>query len=97
MDDEDLDLEEYEFDIIYDTSKSVWVSTLINGNYLVNVKSPGFKEVNQLLQIRPGIKDFQIKMVPLSKSRQSIFVQAVDIQSGNPIKGVFFEMWRESA
>jgi len=49
---EDLDVEEYEFDIIYDQSKGVWVSSLRSGNYLINMRAKGFKELNQFVEIQ---------------------------------------------
>jgi hypothetical protein len=36
---EDMDLEEYEFDIVWSKDKEIWVTTLINGEYLLNVKA----------------------------------------------------------
>ena len=49
-----MDLEEYEFDIVWNQDKNCWVTTLINGNYLIHVKAKGFKEINEIISIRPG-------------------------------------------
>lgn len=43
---EDMIEEEYEFDILWDARKELWVATLRPGNYLINVKAKGFKEFN---------------------------------------------------
>lgn len=47
----EMDLEEYEFDILWNASKDLWVTTLMNGNYLINVKAKGFKEINEVIAI----------------------------------------------
>lgn len=49
-----MDLEEYEFDILWNSEKEVWVTTLVNGNYLINVKAKGYKEINEVIAIMPG-------------------------------------------
>jgi hypothetical protein len=35
-------MEEYEFDIVWSRDKNIWVSTLRDGNYLINAKCRGF-------------------------------------------------------
>jgi hypothetical protein len=37
-------LEEYEFEILFDSSKGVWTTDLLKGNYLINVRAPGHPE-----------------------------------------------------
>lgn len=43
--------EEYEFDILWDSNKVLWVTTLRNGRYLINAKIKGFKEINEYVEI----------------------------------------------
>jgi hypothetical protein len=43
--DED-DLEEFEFDILYDSDKKLWTGTMVDGSYLITMKSHKFKEIN---------------------------------------------------
>lgn len=51
---ENMDLEEYEFDIVWSSEKNLWVTTLMNGQYLINAKFKGFKELNEVIKIIPG-------------------------------------------
>lgn len=34
-----MELEEYEFDILWDDNKQLWVAILVSGNYLINIKA----------------------------------------------------------
>lgn len=43
--------EEYEFDILWDVKKQLWVSTLRQGRYLINVKAKGYKELNKYIEL----------------------------------------------
>lgn len=49
-----MELEEYEFDIIWSQEKKLWVTTLIKGTYLINIKAKDFKEINEMIKIGPG-------------------------------------------
>jgi hypothetical protein len=49
-----MELEEYEYDIVWNTDKRLWVTTLINGTYLINVKAKGHKEINTVVKINPS-------------------------------------------
>ncbi len=40
------DLEDFEWDIHFCERKRLWVATLLNGYYLLNVRSKQFKEIN---------------------------------------------------
>ncbi len=46
---DDMDFEEYEFDIVWSPQKQRWVQTLKNGKYLINVKALGYKELNEVI------------------------------------------------
>jgi aspartokinase-like uncharacterized kinase len=48
------DLEEFDFDILYDAVLEVWVSTLVAGTYLIVAKSREFKELNEVISVRLG-------------------------------------------
>lgn len=43
---EGQDLEEFDFDILFDRNLGVWTATLVSGSYLITVKSPAHKEFN---------------------------------------------------
>ena len=48
---DDMELEEYEFDILWDSRKEKWVANLQRGNYLINLKDPAHKELNKIIQL----------------------------------------------
>ena len=81
---DEMELEEYEFDIMWDESKQLWVATLVDGTYLINVKAAGFCEINESVEIRKGgQKDYQYIMKK-SESRP-VKVQAVNVENGVPL------------
>lgn len=47
--DEDLEVEDYEFDINWNNDKQAWEQILRDGTYLLNVKAKGFKELNEVI------------------------------------------------
>lgn len=49
---DDADEEEYEHDIIWDSSKALWVSCLKDGKYLISMRAKGFKELSEYIEIR---------------------------------------------
>jgi hypothetical protein len=89
-----MEEEEYEFDIQFDKNKNLWTTLLKDGRYLINAKIKGFKEINKYIEI--GNKKFNIQCEPELSSVPVLKVQAIDIQSGKPIKNVFFELWKEN-
>lgn len=46
-----MEEEEYEFDILWDNSKSLWTTLLRSGNYLITAKAKGYKEFNKYIEI----------------------------------------------
>ena len=59
-----MELEEYEYDIVWSNEKRMWVTTLTTGTYLINVKAKGYKEINNVIQINPNTStfyDFEMK------------------------------------
>jgi hypothetical protein len=66
---------------------------LKDGNYLINAKIKGFKEVNKYIEI--GNREFNIQCEPELSKVSILKVQAIDILSGKPIKNAFFELWKE--
>ena len=94
---EDMEMEEYEFDIVWSHKKGLWVATLTAGNYLVNVKCPGYKEINEVISVSPSkLSDFKYVMKSVNSSIPKLEVHAINVGTGNPIKGVFFELWKEN-
>jgi hypothetical protein len=60
-----MEEEEYEFDILWDSKKQLWVTTLRNGSYLINVKAKGYKELNEYIELKPGDKEFKFLCIPV--------------------------------
>jgi hypothetical protein len=50
-DENEGDMEEYEFDIVWSKDKGIWVTTLRDGHYLVNAKCKGYIELNEIIEI----------------------------------------------
>jgi cobyric acid synthase len=61
---DDMDEEEYEHDIIWDSNKALWVTTLKNGKYLISMKAKGYKELNEYIELKTGDKQFKYLCVP---------------------------------
>lgn len=89
-----MEEEEYEFDILWDNKKGLWVTTLRNGRYLINAKIKGFTELNKYIEI--GEREFKFLCVPANKDIPVLKVQAVNVENGKPIKNVFYELWKEN-
>ena len=91
-----MDLEEYEFDIVWSPEKSLWVTTLMNGNYLITARAKGFKELNEVVKIIPGATtDFRYVLEPINYKVPSVRVEAVCANDGKKVKNVFLELWKE--
>ncbi len=61
---DEMEDEEYEFDILWDSKKSLWVTTVKNGRYLINAKVKGFKEINEYVEI--GEREFKFQCTPIN-------------------------------
>lgn len=61
---DDMDLEEYEFDILWDEKKELWVTTIKNGSYLINAKIKGYKEINEYVEISGHEQDYKFNCIP---------------------------------
>ncbi len=59
-DDEAPVMEEYEFEILYNSDKRQWTTDLVKGKYLINVKAPGHPETCQIIKVKKGKKEFDI-------------------------------------
>jgi hypothetical protein len=57
-------MDDYEFDVLYDSEKRLWTADLFTGNYLINVKAPGYSETNQYVEVRPGKRHFRVACLP---------------------------------
>ena len=53
-------LEEYEFEVLWNTNLNKWITELANGKYLINVKAPGHPEFNQYIKVKKGKRDFDL-------------------------------------
>lgn len=61
---DEMEEEEYEFDILWDNSKQLWTTVLRNGAYLINAKAKGYKELNEYIEI--GKREFKFVCTPAS-------------------------------
>jgi DNA-binding winged helix-turn-helix (wHTH) protein len=60
-----LEEEEYEYDILWDSTKQLWVTTVKKGGYLINAKIKGFKEINEYVEI--GDREFRFECIPVNQ------------------------------
>lgn len=91
------ELEDYEFDVLYDSDKAVWTSDLITGDYLINVKSPGHVETSQYIEIRNGRRHFNITCLQQNAFVTKVKIQAVNAVNGKPIKNVYVQVNKSSS
>lgn len=93
-----MELEEYEYDIVWSQEKRLWVTTLTTGSYLINVKAKGFKEINSVIHINsntPTFYDFQmIKQVQANQI--SIKIQTFCATDGDSIPNVYLQLQKEN-
>lgn len=58
--DPDPVLEDYEFEVLWDADHRQWITELVNGKYLINVKAPGHPEFNQYIKVKKGKREFDL-------------------------------------
>ena len=92
-----MELEEYEFDIVWSEDKGLWVTTLMNGNYLINVRAKGYKEINEVVRINgAATTDYKYIMKDANKEVPKIIIETVCVNEGTKVKNVFLELWKEN-
>ena len=90
------DMEEFDFDILFDKNLGLWSSTLVTGSYLITVKSKGFKEFNTVVPVKLGEDNsFDFELVPLNQKVPEVIVSAVNVFSEEPVKNTHIEYRRE--
>jgi len=52
------DVEDFEYDILYEEDKRIWSANLPNGKYLVVCKSHKFKEVNEIVNVNVAKENY---------------------------------------
>lgn len=93
---QELELEEYEYDVLFDESKGFWASTLPNGTYLLTVKSNIYKEINEVFSIKAGAEcDFIHQVSSVKIEIPQIEVLVVDPMRGKPVQNVLIELFKE--
>jgi hypothetical protein len=90
-------LDDYEFEVLYDSEKGLWTADLFNGNYLINVKAPGYAEVNQYVEVRAGKRSFRINCTPKAQSTKQLKIFAINIQTGRPVSSVFMQLHKSKS
>lgn len=97
FEDDQMDMEDYEFDILWNKDKELWVTTLIDGNYLINVKAKGYKEINEVISIRSGASmKYSYNLTNIKNDNSKLTVTAVNAKNGKKVSSVFLELWKES-
>lgn len=91
-----MDEEEYEHDIIWDSTKGLWVTTLKNGKYLISMRAKGYKELNEYIELKTGDKQFRYLCVPANQDVPTLTFQVINVENGKPIKNSFLELWKEN-
>jgi hypothetical protein len=91
-----MEMEEYEFDIVWSPEKNLWVTTLTNGEYLITARSKGFKEFNEVIKIIPGATTkYRYVLEPINKNVPILNVETVSVDDGKIMKNVFLELYKE--
>jgi hypothetical protein len=57
------------------------------------VKAKGFKEFNKYIEL--DRRNYQFILTPLNKDIKQVNLQAINIITGQPIKNVLFEIFKE--
>lgn len=65
------------------------------GTFLLSVKSKGFLDLTQPLDITSKSRFFSLTLLQQPQSYNVLRLQALDALTGETIKGVFFELTRE--
>ena len=86
---------EQEYEIVYDQDKDTWYSYMSTGTFLLSVKSKGFLELTQPLEVTSKSRFFTFSLLQQPQSYNVLRLQAQDALTGEAIKGVFFELNRE--
>jgi hypothetical protein len=47
------------------------------------------------MELRYGQREFKFIFIPLTTFSPALKIQAVNVETGAPIKGVYFELWKE--
>jgi hypothetical protein len=96
VDQDQSNMEEFDFDILFDKNLGVWSSTLVTGSYLITVKSRAFKEFNTVVPVKLGEEnEFDFELLPLNQNVPEVLVSAVNIFSEQPVKNTHIEYRRE--
>ena len=90
---DELEFEEYEFDLSWSHEKESWVSVLKLGKYLLTAKASGYSEINHVIEITNDSKQFDVPMILLNEGAQHIQIRTSDLESYKPIKNAIVEVW----
>lgn len=89
-------LEEYEFEILYNSDKKQWTTDLVKGTYLINVKAPGHPETNHIIKVKKGKKEFDIVCHQYQAAAVKLRVKAVNVAKGKEVKNVFIQIHKNN-
>jgi len=90
------DLEDFEFDIIYDDDQKIWTAQLPDGTFLLTVKSNEFKEINETIVVKSGKENyFEIGLSSKNKDVPQIIVTTIDISKQEALGEVLVNFKRE--
>lgn len=95
-DDEAPVMEDYEFEILYDSQKRQWTTELVKGKYLINVKAPGHPETCQMIKVKKGKKEFDIVCNQLPGAAVKLKIKTVNAAKGKTVKNVFVQLHKNN-
>lgn len=95
-DDEAPVMEDYEFEILYNSDKRQWSTDLVKGKYLINVKAPGHPETCQIIKVKKGKKEFDIVCPQLQAAAVTLKVKTVNAAKGKKVKNVFVQIHKNN-
>lgn len=72
-----------------DAERNLWVTDLVKGKYLLNIKAPGHPEFNTYIKVKKGKRDFEIVIPQNSASNFTVKVNAINVAKGKAVKNVF--------
>ena len=94
---DEMEFEEYEFDLIWNPKTEVWAQTLKKGKYLITARAPGFSELNEVVTIESSAMNV-IKYIMKSTNEGAVnfAIMAQDVEDEKPIKNGIIELWIEN-
>jgi hypothetical protein len=75
-------MEDYEFELLYNSDKRQWTTDLVKGKYLINVKAPGHPETCHVIKVKKGKKEFDIVCPQLQAAAVKLRLRTINAAKG---------------